>query len=421
MRTTRSLLVAGALWAVWVEAPVAQESRAALIEKEQAAKAQATRPYDPGKIEKVIGYLDRHDLVDRFTEGDGFFPFIGGISTGGGLAFGGGYRRHVAGYRGVVEASGAASLKGYRQAVLTVAFPDFFRGRLEVGGDVKFRWFPQEDFYGIGFDTLNEDRVSYSLDGSDYSGVAAVRPVPWLATGIRVGYLHTTLGEGTDSRFPSIDEAFTDATAPGLAEQPDYLYRELFADLDTRDEPGNPRSGGYYRAAWTRYSDRDLNRFDFSRFTAEASRFFPLFDKKRVFLVRGRLTITDPDEGHVVPFYLLPTLGGSNTLRSVNDFRFRDNDLLFLNVEYRWEAFSNLDMALFADAGKVAFGSEDFDLGGMKHAYGLGFRFNTHRDIVYRIDIAHGDEGFKVFFKFSGPFRDRAHWPTDTRALKHRR
>jgi outer membrane translocation and assembly module TamA len=311
-------------------------------------------------------------------------------------------------------------LKGYRQIALEVAFPELFRGRLELGGDVRFRWLPQEDYYGLGFATVNEDRTNYSLTGSDYSGVAAVRPFPWLATGVRLGYLHTTVEEGTDARFPSIEEVFTDAEAPGLAAQPDYLYRELFADLDTRDERGNPRSGGYYRAAWTRYSDRDLDHFNFSRFTAEASQFFPLFDKKRVFLVRGRLTITDPDDGNVVPFYLLPTLGGSHTLRSVNDFRFRDNDLLFFNVEYRWEAFSNLDMALFFDAGKVASIQDDIDFGGMKRAYGLGFRFNTHSDILYRIDIAHGDEGFKFFFKFSGPFKDRAHWPTDTRALKRR-
>ena len=49
-----------------------------------------------------------------------------------------------------------------------------------------------------------------------------------------------------------------------------------------------------------------------------------------------------------------PTVGGSRTLRSVADYRFRDTNALWMNAEYRWEAFGLLDMALFTDFGNVA-------------------------------------------------------------------
>lgn len=417
---TRWLCATVAIWAACLGVAQAQQSRSEVVESQQAEKSREARPYKPGRLEKFINYVDHNDLVERFREGDGFFPWIGGITTGGGLGFGGGYRRHLFGNRGLFEISGARSLRGYTQAIGEFTLPELFAGRLEVGGEVAYRSFPQEDFYGLGLRTVEDERVTFSVEGIDYSGTGVFKPRSWLSAGMRVGYLSVDVGPGTDSRFPSIEQRFTDATAPGLDAQADFVYRELFVDIDSRDEPGNPRSGAHYRAAWLRYDDRDLDLYSFSRFSADASHFFPIFDKKRVFLVRGRLTSSDPDANHVVPFFLKPTLGGSHTLRSVNDFRFRDDHLLLFNAEYRWEAFSGLDMALFADAGRVASNRGDLDLRGLKKAYGFGFRFNTTRGIFYRIDISRGEEGFRFYFKFSGPFKDREQWPADTPAHRHR-
>jgi hypothetical protein len=47
----------------------------------------------------------------------------------------------------------------------------------------------------------------------------------------------------------------------------------------------------------------------------------------------------------------------------------------------------------------------DLDFGELKHAYGIGFRFNTAKSVLYRIDIGTGaGEGFHYFFKFSNVF-----------------
>jgi outer membrane protein assembly factor BamA len=240
-----------------------------------------------------------------------------------------------------------------------------------------------------------------------------------LSAGTRVGLLNTTLAGGTDSRFPSIESIFVESTAPGFDTQPDYLYTEVFADVDTRDEAGNPRSGTHHRVSWVRYDD-DVGAFSFSRLTAEANHFFPVFDKKRVFLVRGKVILSEPGADNTVPFFLMSTLGGSHSLRSHADYRFRDSNVLVFNAEYQWEAFSNLDMAVFADAGTVWSDRSKLDLGSLKTAYGLGLRFNTSTDVFYRIDIAHGEHGFQFLFKFSGPFKDRGTWPDDTRSHRHR-
>jgi outer membrane protein assembly factor BamA len=63
-----------------------------------------------------------------------------------------------------------------------------------------------------------------------------------------------------------------------------------------------------------------------------------------------------------VPFYLMPSLGGKNTLRGYYDFRFHDRDMQLFNAESRWGLFTHLDVAVFADAGKVAPEARDLDL-----------------------------------------------------------
>ena len=150
-----------------------------------------------------------------------------------------------------------------------------------------YRHNPQEDFWGLGADSSKDNRVSYLVDYTDYTGRAIVRPVPWLEAGTRFGRLDGSIGRGTDKRFPSIEERFTDATAPGLAEQPDFSFAELFGAVDYRDQEDNARAGGLYSLSWREYSDLDFDRYSFRAVDLLLQQFVPIFDKKRVFAAAG--------------------------------------------------------------------------------------------------------------------------------------
>ena len=89
-----------------------------------------------------------------------------------------------------------------------------------------------------------------------------------------------------------------------------------------------------------------------------------------------------------MPFYLQPTLGGSEDLRGFRPFRFYDNNAVILNGEYRWEVFSGLDMALFVDAGQVFPDWHQINYRHLKSDAGFGFRFNVRNDVFLRIDTA---------------------------------
>jgi outer membrane translocation and assembly module TamA len=215
----------------------------------------------------------------------------------------------------------------------------------------------------------------------------------------------TEIGRGTDKRFPSLEERFDITAAPGFGDNPRYFYNDLFALLDHRDQPGNPRGGGYYGVTWRRYADLNRDRYQFSVAETDLQQFFPIFDKKRVIAVRGRLTTATADAGNLVPIYFLPTLGGGDSLRSARDYRFRDKTALAMNLEYRWEAFSGLDMALFTDWGNVAPSVADLDFTRLKRAHGVGLRFNTFKSVFMRLDVAlAGTEAPRYFLKFSKVF-----------------
>lgn len=382
----------------------AQETRAAQLERMRAEKATRLAPYEPGTIEKALLWVERVDPLSKLTPHNGLFLEYGYTNRplGAGMAVSGGYRHDFFARRARVELEGGISIRNYQLLRADVSMPYLFDERLEIGVRGSYRHDPQEDFYGLGAGSRKEDRVSFLLDSREIQARAVVRPLPWLSMGVRSGLLNPSIGRGTDARFPSLEELFTEAEAPGLTGQPDHEYGEVFATIDTRDQPGNARDGGYYHVAYRRYHDAENSELGFRGTDVELQHFFPIFDKKRVIAARIRGLSTAAPDGQEVPFYFQPTLGGSDSLRSFGDRRLRDLNVLLLNVEYRWEAFSGLDMALFSDWGKVAPRSRDFDLNDMHHAFGIGFRFNTYKTVFMRLDIAAGGgEGARVFLKFS--------------------
>jgi Omp85 superfamily domain len=387
----------------------AQDTREAVLEQQRAERAKALKAYEPGKIERALLWFEEVDPITKIAPHDGFYLQYGfrWKPVGGGVGIGAGWRHDLFNRNARVVLGSGISTRNYQMLQADFSLPYLAQNRFEVGMYALYRYNPQEDFWGLGIDSLKDDRVSFLVDYRDYQGRAIVRPVRWFEVGTRFGRLDGSIGRGTDKRFPSIEERFTDATAPGLAVQPDYAYGEVFAALDYRDQDDNARDGGFYSLSWREYSDLDFDRYSFRAVDLLLQQFFPIFDKKRVFALQARLqsAATDMDAGQQVPFYFKPTLGGSTSHRGFNDYRFRDDAALNVNAEYRWEAFSGLDMALFSDWGTVAPNIGRMKMAQMKNAYGIGFRFNTYKSVLFRVDLGFGGgEGIQYFVKWSKAF-----------------
>ena len=399
--------VCAALIGLLAAAPAAaQESRREVLEAQRAERATQLAPYAPGRIEKLLNYVEQQRLIERFFGGDGLYPILGSLHRSGGFAFGGGYRQHVAGRRLLFNVGAGMTLKGYRVATGEVSAPYLAGDRLSLTGRVRYRYLPQEDYYGIGDDSFKDNRTNFLLEDTEFAGIARFRPKEWLIVSGKLALVDPRIGTGTDKLFPTTGELFSEVTAPGLERQPNFLERGLLVEVDTRDQPGNPRSGTYVSMLAVGYGDRDDLGYDFTRTGGEVQQYFPIFDKKRVIALRAAFNQYEPGSGSVVPFYYILPIGGKDSIRGFNDFRFRDLKAVLLNAEYRWEAFSGLDMALFYDVGQVGRRWDDISFGGLRHSWGLGFRFNTYRAVFLRTEIAfNSGEGTRFYVAFSGPLR----------------
>jgi hypothetical protein len=281
------------------------------------------------------------------------------------------------------------------------------RSRVAIGTQVRWQDLTQVTYFGEGPESLEADRSEYRLQSTNVVGYATLRPVQWLSMTGRVGWISRSSISSPAGSFkrgnPATQEVFPADPVFALPQQPSYAYRELLATADTRDRRGRPTRGGVYRAAWIGYSDQDSGPFSFTRSEVEGAHFVPVAGARVVLALHGWFVASKTSDGKAVPFYLLPSLGGNNTLRGYSDYRFHDRHLLLANVEARLALFTHVDAALFVDAGNVAPRVGDLNLD--KTGAGVGLRVHTREATFARFDVAHGDEGWRFVFRMNDPLR----------------
>jgi hypothetical protein len=341
-------------------------------------------------------------------EKSGFYPELGNMVSGSGwISLGPGYRRWLRGDRVLIDGSAAVSWRTYKMAQGRIELTNLARSRLAVGSQVRWQDYTQVTYFGEGPDSLEANRSEYRVTSGNVIGYATLRATPWLSINGTVGWLtrpHVDSPTGSFKRGnPFTREVFPEDPVFAREQQPNYLHGEAAIIADTRDHHSYPTEGGLYRAAWARYSDRDLDTFTFQRYEAEAAQFVPLANGRLVFAVHGWVVATDSAATQTVPFYLQPGLGGSRTLRSYSSYRFHDRHLASVNAESRIALFAHVDAAVFFDAGNVAARFDDLNLD--RTSYGVGLRLHSRTSTFGRLDIANGAEGWKVLVRLSDPFR----------------
>jgi outer membrane protein assembly factor BamA len=185
---------------------------------------------------------------------------------------------------------------------------------------------------------------------------------------------------------------------------PAYMRSHLFAEIDTRTSPGYTRRGGLYRVDWSNYRQTNSGAYGFDRLDAEAQQFIPLMRENWVIALRALTSTTGTAAGHEVPHFLMPSLGGSRTLRGYSAWRFRDRNRVLLTGEYRWTAGPFVDMALFLDAGKVAARAEELTRSGFTRTYGVGLTLHTLTSTLTRIEVARTPDGTSLMLSFGPSF-----------------
>lgn len=408
MKPTALRIVAGGaivlLWALPVSAE-AQERRIPTQEDLPADYKSESQGLlvEPMVIERAVIFGDRHFGNGAIT--NGFYTDFWNMVPGAGWISGGpGYRRWYSKDRVFVDASAAISWRGYKTAQARFELPRLVRSRLLLGSQMRWRDFTQVSFFGEGAEAPDSNVSEYRLRSKNLVGYATLRPVEWVDVDLQIGWLKPSIlpraGPFKRDRLDTRD-AFPGNIVFAVAEQPTFIHRGIAITADARDFPGRPTRGGLVRAAAADYSDRDSQAFSFRRYEAEAAGFVPFANSRAVLALHGWLVTSDTDEGQFVPFYLQPSLGGQNSLRSYADYRFHDRSMMLVNAEARIAMMTHVDAAVFIDAGNVGPRVRDLDFG--KRSYGAGLRLHSRRQTYARLDVARGDEGWRFVFRFTDP------------------
>ena len=380
--TTLIVLTAGIWMTLVPPARAGQEepadTRAEALLAERRARLAEVEPADDSRIVRMLTTIENDGFDQIFTVQAGDFRFgFGQISpvSGGSPAIH--YEQPRLGATPLTLRRAAAySLRGYQGYELQLGVfdqpaPEPFAGGAFLGApfdldkrsvapldellylDAHYRNFPGEDFFGIGPGSSNADRSRYEIVGSGVDLVAGYQPARWVAVLGRAGILRADIGPGDHDRFPDTEVLFTPATAPGIGEQADFLRVGTGLYAVWAGDPNVPALE--LGVEGSRHDDREGGRYSFNRLSFDARGFLPLGSRQRTIAVRAFASRDYVDTGAQVPFYLMETLGGQETLRGFRNFRFRDTNVFYLSGEYRWEATAGFDLAVADHSDNMGF------------------------------------------------------------------
>ena len=366
-------------------------TREAEIEQAKTEKANALHPYEPTGFEALMNRAQ--EILSGVPR---WHPSFQSAYYGGGLTVGAGYAHHVSPYN-MLDVRGTYTILGYKRIEAELTAPRLFhrRGSLSVVGG--WREATQAAFYGLGMNSSLQNRADFDFQQPYASGTLEFWPTRrllMLGGGLELSQWSVQRGQGD---FPSVDAVYTPRILPGVGAKTTYVHSQGTVAFDWRESPGYSRRGGYYGITAHDYTDRE-KQFGFNQVDYEAIQHLPIFREAWVFSLRGIARTTYTKAGQEVPFFLLPYVGSGHTLRGFISHRFRDQNALILNAEWRIMVNRFMDTAFFYDAGKVAARRADLDLDGLKSDYGFGVRFHGPFATPLRIEVSRSPEGTRLVF-----------------------
>jgi hypothetical protein len=318
------------------------------------------------------------------------------------------------------------------------------------------------DFFGLGPDTRPLTHTTYGFS-ENITGVDLALPLAGTLRPARLAVVAELNGRfpsvrsGTTSSLPSIEQVFNESTAPGLTRQAAYLQ----ASEGLRIGPGlfKDRVRLNYLLQFQQFVSPGSSRYSFRRWNADFRHEIPLYAllparlAKAYYPNRGAQFINNgPDDctgnngdrnishkhaaaaptnparpcpiistteklegsitlrlfmsesfansGSVVPFYLSPTIGGSDIngtamLASYPDYRFRGPDLLLLRgtVEHSLGKLP-VGVLLSVDEGKIGTRRDDVSFDHLRHTFSAGLTIHAGGlPVIFVLFAWGGNEG----------------------------
>lgn len=292
----------------------------------------------------------------------------------------------------------------YNRAALTYRIPAAFGGDTALEARARYFNDPSEQFYLGGNDARRDDDEAAYATRQVEAEVSADADFSSRVEGdLSARFQRATIDPDDDD--DDDDERPLPAGLAGVGSA-SLLSAEAAVTFDLTSQQERSVEGSRLRFAAAYGQSLDSERFRFGRYEAELVQFVPvpLLPSKRRLALRGLLEKTEPFGDREVPFYRLPSLGGTRRLRGYSTDRFQEEGALTLTAEYRWPVWDFLDAVLFAEAGQVFADYDDLALGRFHAGYGGGIHLVTGGTLAFRLELASAGEGLRTILTVEPAF-----------------
>jgi hypothetical protein len=344
---------------------VACSTSAQTLSPESTTEPPAGLLGEPRALQKGVALAGRWLVDPPAARRDGFYAETGNFIPGAGwISAGPGYRQRFWDGHGLVDGSAAISWRAFKMAQARFEVSRLAAGHLNVGATGRWQDFTQMNYFGIGSGSSEDAHSQYRIKDTDVVGYAQFSANRWLTVGGTFGRLESVTLSSASGPFRTnyADARVAFSGDPGVNVQPTYLHGGVSVSADTRNSANRPTIGSLYRAAAAAFSDRDGGHYSFRRYEVEGEQFVPIAGSRWIVAAHGWGTFSETSSRRLVPFYMAPSLGGMNTLRGYDNYRFHDRNLLLASAESRWALLRDVDVAAFFDAGNVAARRDDLNL-----------------------------------------------------------
>jgi len=245
-----------------------------------------------------------------------------------------------------------------------------------------------DTFYGLGNGDKDEPYSDYLLHQFSINGDILKEWSDKWFLGVRLDFSYNENTKIEGDLLTPVIPGYSGGWANGIG--PSFAF-------DTRDNTAFPTKGWFVSASALWFRNGLGGEYDFNIYNVDVRKFFRIKEDKMVVAVQAYLNITDGN----TPFYKLSSLGGKHFLRGIpSPLKYIDNNVWYLQSEYRQHIWWRVGGVLFAGAGR-AFSTFDNSIFSELHfAGGAGLRFKVLPDegLNLRLDFGMTNRGDNAIY-----------------------
>jgi len=271
--------------------------------------------------------------------------------------------------------------------------PDIYLSneKYHLTGNISFRKFPSK-FFGIGNNTSVDMEESYTPKTIDLRIALQRKVLSELDIGLEYVFAQDSINEVEEEGL--LAGGKIPGSRGGKASGIGFLLT-----WDSRNNSFYPSSGNYFRLSTTIFNRSLGSDYSFKRIKLDLRKYYSLFSS-HVLTLQSFLSF----QAGSPPFQKMSLLGGEEIMRGYYKGRYRDNNMIAFQMEYRIvPVWWRLGLVGFVGVGDVAGRLDRFDLGNFKYSYGFGIRYLFMREekLNIRLDFAYGkgSSGFYIVLR----------------------